>query len=48
MEFLRDEDINKVEAEHQGRNNKDISDKRLIWLHVIGENREYLRYFRYV
>ena len=39
MEFLRDEDINKVESEHQDRNNKETSDKRLIWLNAIGENR---------
>ena len=78
MEFLRDEDINKVdfltevsndktifvsgaEAEsrlgdpavelgtpeawpdHQGRDNRETSDKRLRWLHIIGENRQYER-----
>ena len=74
MEFLRDEDINKVEyvtetsedksiidsgaetesrlgdpavdletpeawPDHQGRDNKETSGKRLSWLHVIGENK---------
>ena len=74
MEFLRDEDINKVGSltetlenktivdsgaetesrlgdptveletpeawpDHQGRDNKETSGKRLSWLHVIGENK---------
>ena len=39
MEFLRDEDISKVESEHQDRNYKEMSDKRLFWLNTIGENR---------
>ena len=73
MEFLRDEDINKVESqtetsndktiidsgaetesrlgdpaveletpeawpEHQGRNNRETSGKRLRWFQIIGEN----------
>ena len=69
MEFLRDEDINKVDSltqtsedsgaetesrlgdpavdletpeawlEHQGRDKKGKSGKRLRWLHVVGEYR---------
>ena len=74
MEFLRDEDINKVDSltetsedktivdsgaetesrlgdpaveletpeawpDHQGRNNRETSGKRLRWFHVIGEIR---------
>ena len=70
MEFLRDEDIGKVESlaettgdktimvsetesrledpvdletpddwpDHQGRDKKETRGKRLIWLHIIGEN----------
>ena len=41
MEVLRDKDIDKVEAEHQ-----EATDKRIIRLRVIGENRYFLRYFR--
>ena len=80
MEFLRDEDINKVKSvtetsedktiiesradtesrlgdpaveletpeawpDNQGRDNKETSGKRLRWLHIIGEYRQY--FFRY-
>ena len=73
MEFLRDEDINKIESltettedkciidsgaetesrlgdpsvdletpeawpDHQGRDNRETSGKRLRWLHIIGKN----------
>ena len=76
MEFLRDEDFNKIEAltskdkaifysgadsetrsrledpaveletpeawpDHQDGNNEETSGKRLRWLQIIGENREY-------
>ena len=78
MEFLRDEDINKVESltqisedktiidsgaetesrlgdpaveietpeawpDNQGRGNGETSGKRLRWLYVVGENRDFLR-----
>ena len=81
MEFLRDEDIDKVESltetsedktiidsgaetesrlgdpaveletpeawpDNQGRDNKETSDKRLRWLHIIGENRKHFRNIR--
>ena len=79
MEFLRDEDVNKVVSvtetsedkpiidsgaetesrlgdpaveletseawpDHKGRDNKETIGKRLRWLHVIGETRQYLRH----
>ena len=83
MEYLRDEDINKVESltetsedkgiidsgaetesrlgdpaveletpeawpDHQDGNNEETSGKRLRWLQIIGENREYLQQIRKV
>ena len=43
------ESIHGVELEdwpdHQARNNKKKSGQQLGWLHVIGEDREYVRHF---